>query len=106
MVFICIVALPALLAVPTHIAIKQFDTIYQIDKVSSPPSCFFTAANFFNLVSYSCYHRVSRQEEKASFSWCMYRGGCGIYLCDFGDDKSELLRLEKLGGESLKKEDK
>jgi len=49
MVFISIVALPALLAVPTHIAIKQFDTIYQIDKVSSPPSCFFTAANFFNL---------------------------------------------------------
>ena len=109
---ISIMAIPAFLAAPAPIALKQFNTIYQIGKVSSPPSCLFTAGTFFYL-SYCSHPSFSHASIDSQIGWKYYlaASACAGIVVPFTyvvleKTSQELLRLEKIDGESLKDEDK
>jgi hypothetical protein len=107
---ISIMGIPAFLAAPATISLKQFNTIYQIGKASTPPSCLFTAATFFYL-SYCNYPSLSHGIIEPQSRWKRHLGAgvCAAVVLLFTyivleKTSQELLRLEKTEGESLKGE--
>lgn len=105
---ISIMAIPAFLTAPAPVALKQFNAIYQIGKVSSPPSCIFTAAAFFYL-SYYNYPSFSHgiiESQGGGWKGYFVAGACAGAVVPFTytvleKTSQELLRLEKIKGEEL-----
>jgi hypothetical protein len=104
-------AIPAFLTAPPPIALKQFGTIYQLGRVSSPPSCLFTAATFFYL-SYCTHPSNSHHFIESQSVWKSYllAGACAGAVVPYTYAALEkvnhkLLHLGKMSAEALKNED-
>ena len=98
---ISIMAIPAFLIAPAPVALKQFNTIYQIRKVSSLPSCLFTEATFFYL-SYYNYPSLSYGiiESQGGWKGSFVAGACAgsaapfTYMV-FGENEPGVVALEE-----------
>jgi hypothetical protein len=100
-------AIPAFLETSAPTALNQFDTIYQIGKVSTPPSCVFTAATFFYL-SYCSHPSISRSLIESRNWWKGYlaAGACAGMVLPFiyivlEKTSQELLHFEHKNDKSL-----
>jgi Domain of unknown function (DUF1772) len=107
---ISIMAIPAFLEASAPTALKQFDTIYQIGKVSTPPSCVFTAATFFYL-SYCSHPSLSHSLIESRNGWKEYlvAGACAGMVLPFTyivleKTSQELLHLEHKNDKALDEE--
>lgn len=98
---ISLMAIPAFLTAPTDIALKQFKTIYDIGKLSTPPACLVSAGTFLYL-SYRNYALDSNSP------WMVFLGagissGTVLALTYIALERSSqtLIRLEKLPTEKI-----
>jgi hypothetical protein len=107
---ISIMAIPAFLEASASTALNQFDPIYQIGKVSTPPSCIFTAATFFYL-SYCNHPSISHSLIESRNGWKGYfvAGACAGMVLLFTyivleNTSQELLHFEHKNDKSLDEE--
>lgn len=92
---ISLMAIPAFLVAPSHIALKQFKTIYDIGKISTPPACVVTAGTFLYL-SYRNY-ALDSNSPWISFLGAGISSGAvlGLTYAVLERSSQKLLRLEK-----------